>query len=119
MILAHTFPVSQCVRDVAFNQDIRALVALEGVDPDFLLLWAEWASRWFLRRTAESSHGTKKLDMQVLRDARIPVPAKPVQRSLVDVHSTLREGMSAAASHLAQLRDLKTAFLDELFGAPD
>jgi len=116
MILAHTFPVSQCGTDVAFNQDVRALVASDAVDPDFLFLWAEWAGRWFLRRTSESSHGTKKLDVQVLREARLPVPPTPVQRTLVEDHSALREGMNAVSLHLTQLRGLKKALLDELFG---
>ena len=39
MILAHTFPVALTERDVAFNQDIKALVSNTDYDPEFLLYW--------------------------------------------------------------------------------
>lgn len=91
MILAHTFPVVQCEQDTAFNQDLRALVAGDGIEPEYLTLWAEWAAPWFLSCCAASSHGTKRIEGQVFGKALIPLVDRAVQKRLISEQRRLFE----------------------------
>jgi type I restriction enzyme S subunit len=116
MILAHTFPVSRCQQDTAFNQDLRALIARDGLDPDYLLLWAEWAGPWFLSCCSESSHGTKRIEGRVFDQALIPVPDLREQKTFVTEHESILETAGNLAMRLAAQRELFKMALDELVG---
>jgi len=111
MILAHTFPVAQCERDVAFNQDLRALVAGVELLPEYLLLWTEWSARWFLTRTATSSHGTKRIEGGVFDDALVPVPNHTEQAQFVDEHKALTKVESAVVLRTKNLEGLRKTFV--------
>lgn len=111
MILAHTFPVAQCAVPMAFNQDLRALIAKESISPDYMTLWAEWAGRWFLTRTSESSHGTKRLDSEIFEDALVPCPSLEVQQSLIDSQSSFLEAEENLKERQSQVLNCKTALL--------
>lgn len=117
MILAHTFPVAQCAVSMAFNQDLRALIAHDGVLPDYLTLWAEWAGPWFLTRTSESSHGTKRIDSEIFDDALIPVPSHDVQHSFVQEQTRLLEQEAQLVQRENQARNCKAALLRSVLGA--
>ena len=116
MILAHTFPVAQCIGETAFNQDLRALVATESVIPDYLFLWTEWAAKWFLSRTAMSSHGTKRIEGRVFADARIPVPDRSVQSELVERHRRVEAVHSAGVTRTNEQQNIRRAFLNRVVG---
>ena len=111
MILAHTFPVAQCAIPMAFNQDLRALIAKESISPDYMTLWAEWAGRWFLTRISESSHGTKRLDSEIFEDALVPCPSLEVQQGLIDSQSSLLEAEENLKERQSQVLNCKTALL--------
>ena len=113
MILAHTFPVAQCAVPMAFNQDLRALIVKDGMSPDYLTLWAEWAGRWFLTRTSESSHGTKRLDSEIFEDALVPSPSIEVQQELIDSQSSLLETEKNLRHRRSQVLICKAALLRE------
>jgi type I restriction enzyme S subunit len=118
MILAHTFPVTQCEGEMAFNQDLRALVAGPDVDPDYLLLWMTWAAPWFLRRTAASSHGTRRIAGDVFHDALVPVPALSIQKEFVDEHQSIERGTASVKSRIGVYQRLKRMLVRELLETP-
>jgi type I restriction enzyme S subunit len=112
MILAHTFPVTRCLVPMAFNQDLRALVAMKDLLPEYLTLWAEWMTPWFLQRTSESTHGTKRIESEVLREARIPIPTLAEQTELVSTQAKLIQAYSDCDARLSQCSKLRTACFD-------
>lgn len=114
MILAHTFPVTVCAVPMAFNQDLRALVARDGLVPEYLTLWAEWAGPWFLTRTSESSHGTKRLDSEIFDDALVPRPAIEVQEDLVRAQDFFLNQKEQLEQRQSQARDCKSSLLHEI-----
>ena len=76
MSLAKEFRVSITQREMAFNQDLKAFICEPDIDPEFLF-YALLARREHIRELAtEASHGTKKLDTDVLTSVRILVPIR-------------------------------------------
>ena len=116
MILAHTFPVSVATIPMAFNQDLRALVAGSKIRPEYLTLWAEWRGPWFLARTSESSHGTKRLESNVLEKALIPACSLDEQDVLIAESEVMLKRLGEAETRNFGLRDLKKKFLCKIAG---
>jgi type I restriction enzyme S subunit len=74
MSLANEFRISITQREMTFNQDIKALHCVEGIDPHFLF-YALKARKNHIRELAtEASHGTKKLETDTLGAVEILVP---------------------------------------------
>jgi type I restriction enzyme, S subunit len=91
MSLAKEFRVSLVEREMAFNQDLKAFDCKPNVDSEFLF-YALLARRHHIRELAtEASHGTKKLDTEVLAAFSILVPKSEVQRRVVEVISAYDE----------------------------
>lgn len=80
MSLARDWRVSITSREVAFNQDLKALVAKPDIDPLYLFHTLETQRDQVRDRAGEASHGTKKLDTAVLANLPILVPAASMQR---------------------------------------
>ena len=116
MILAHTFPVARCEHDTAFNQDLRALHAKEGLDSDYLLLWTEWAAPWFLSCCAASSHGTKRIEGRVFNQALIPVPSLTEQRDVVAKQNVMLQAAGRLAERVMACEALRKSAMLSLIG---
>jgi len=83
MILAHSFPVAITKREVAINQDMRALVLDEPALAPFLLRVLQAARRRVLAHVERSSHGTCRLDSSVVENLLIPIPPMKEQKRIV------------------------------------
>jgi hypothetical protein len=116
MILAHTFPVSVCQVPMAFNQDLRALVAGPRIRPEYLTAWAEWMGPWFLSRTAESSHGTKRLEAKTIEQAAIPVDDHVVQDRFIAQHNQILREIQMTETRLDGAVALKRKFIAGVVG---
>lgn len=109
MSLAKEFRMGMVSREVAFNQDLKALVARPGVDP-YLLFHSLREQRDQIRdRATEATHGTKKLDTRVLEQLPIMLPEKGLQRSFrehVEPLHLLWDKLSRKIELLRRARDL-------------
>lgn len=74
MSLAKEFRVSYATRDMAFNQDLKALTAKDGIDPYFLFSALRAHAPSIQELATEAAHGTKKLEMERLQSFSIRVP---------------------------------------------
>jgi type I restriction enzyme S subunit len=85
MTLGSRLQVALTVREVAFNQDIKAIRPAPGLLPEFLAysLWANEAE--ILGLVDEASHGTKRLRTDLLGAFEIPIPEIAEQRRIVRV----------------------------------
>jgi type I restriction enzyme S subunit len=87
MSLAKEFRVAITQREMAFNQDLKAFACETDVEPEFLL-YALLARREHIRELAtEASHGTKKLETDVLANFPILLPKPSIQRRAIEVIS--------------------------------
>jgi type I restriction enzyme, S subunit len=87
MSLAKEFRVAITKREVAFNQDLKALACERDIDPEFIF-YVLLAHREHIRDLSTvASHGTKKRETNVLTAFEIKVPKIDVQRRIVDLVS--------------------------------
>jgi type I restriction enzyme, S subunit len=109
MSLAKEWRISLTSREMAFNQDLKAIVANADVDPLYLFHALD-AQRDDVRdRTGEASHGTKKLETAVLSALPILVPPQPLQtlfREHVEPMHALWDNLHRQNEKLRAARDL-------------
>ena len=116
MSLAKEFRVSITKREVAFNQDLKAFACEPDVDSEFLF-YALRARREHIRDLAtEASHGTKRLETDVLSAFQIPVPKnKDVQRRVVGVLSSYDDLIENNRRRMALLEEAARQLYREWF----
>ena len=115
MILAHTLPVAVTTGPVTINQDIKALVCVDRILPDFLRAVLAGHSKVILSLADTSAHGTKKLETEILQRFELPVPSLPEQRSIVEhlarATANLQAMSAATESTIALLKERRSALI--------
>jgi type I restriction enzyme M protein len=93
MSLAKRLPMALTTREMAFNQDLKAIIPAPGVDAEYLRLILRALEPEVLALAAEAAHGTKRLETPLLKAFRIPLPDIDEQQRVVapmlDVERTL------------------------------
>lgn len=75
MILAHTFPVTKALVQMAINQDLKAILPESTLDADYLAWLLRGSSEETIRRLDEAGHGTKALRMEAWTSMLLPLPS--------------------------------------------
>lgn len=114
MILAHTFPVGYTTREVAFNQDVKAIVTKAGLDGRFLAYWLVSHSHEFLKLATTATHGTKRFDMDELRAIPIGVPQPDEQKAIIRVFDEQQVLIDETQAHAHKLQSLKAGLMQDL-----
>jgi type I restriction enzyme S subunit len=107
MSLLSEIRIAHATRDVAFNQDVKALVARPGIEPLFLTYALQARHLALLSEVHLAGHGTGVLATQRLKALSFPLPPLPEQRrivefltfldDLVDVNESLSSSLEALA----------------------
>lgn len=113
MILAHTFPVCVSQVNATINQDMKALVPVDVVDPRFLPWLLRGASALFLSLTEQSAHGTMALRTDRFMSEQLPIPPLAEQIEIVERLEAERARIDALLSQI----DLEVELLQELRSA--
>lgn len=98
MVLAKSFPVAIAEKPMAFNQDMKALIAREGMDPDFLLFAVLGRSGDLTAEIGTSAHGTRRIGSNSLESFLLPVPPIEEQKAIGFMLSSLERRVQAAAA---------------------
>lgn len=119
MILAKNVPVAILKVPATINQDMKALIPMDGLSSEYLC-HALLASNAALQGLVEkSTHDTRKLETDKLLDFRIPVPGLPEQRRIVAHLDNLQAKVDALkrlqAETAAELDALLPSILDKAF----
>ena len=91
MGLFKDLPVVLCDQPVAFNQDIKALVAKKGVDSEYLAFALIAKKTDILRHVDNAGHGTGRLDTDLLKATPLPLPPICEQRKIAAILRTWDE----------------------------
>ncbi len=113
MILAHTFPVCLAGVEMAFNQDVKALMFPTNVSARFAQAWLSWLSPRILAAVSETSHGTKRLETDVLLKQPWPTIEFSEQEEMVEKLHGVEQLVAAAAKRRTQVLDLLWAMVGE------
>lgn len=117
-ILARTVPVAIAGRDVAINQDIKALCPHEGIDSWFLFYFLKSRLEEMLALASRGATVHRIMADQI-RAIEIPVPPLPEQKRIVGILDEAFGGLATAQAHAAQnlqnARDLFESHLNAVF----
>ncbi|MHB8706587.1 MAG: restriction endonuclease subunit S [Coriobacteriia bacterium] len=119
MTLHNDVPIVQPQVDMAFNQDVKALIASEQVDSTYLLYALLAAKPQLLTSVDSSSHGTGRLNTDLLRALQVPLPPLGEQRRIASILGALDDKielnrrMSQTLDEMAQAI-FKSWFVDHL-----
>lgn len=103
-ILSRTLPVAVTAVDAALNQDLKALVPREGVNPHFVAYALKSAEREILKEC--SKHGTTvaSIDLDRLLRVTVPVPPESEQAEVVAGLDSQLSRLAGASSTLERVR---------------
>ncbi|WPJ97771.1 restriction endonuclease subunit S [Coraliomargarita algicola] len=88
MTLFKDVPVCLAGRELAFNQDIKALVLDDGIDPKYVLYYLVGSKHKLMRLVDSAGHGTGRLNTDLLKAFPILLPPLPEQKAIAAVLST-------------------------------
>ncbi len=93
MTLHKKVPVCIAGKEVAFNQDIKALLVSDNVVPEYLLYFLHSQEARLLNLVNNSGHGTGRLDTDSLKNFPILIPSLPEQTFIASLLSTWDEAI--------------------------
>lgn len=82
-------PLGITTKEVAFNQDVKALIAREPVYPEFVLYWLMANERMLLSKVEFTGIGAGKLDTALMQALSVALPSLPEQRAITHILGTL------------------------------
>lgn len=118
-ILAHSFPIAQVAKPLAFNQDIKAVIPVsEDVDPHYLYWFLRSQSRNVVTRGVKKGATVHSVQSGFIENLQVPMRPREDQRRIV--------GLLARAEGIVRLRreaqqkaaELIPAIFIDMFGDP-
>ena len=119
MTLLKDVPICVVRRDMALNQDVKALRPKDGVESMFLAFLLMASKERLLAMVDIAGHGTGKLDTDGLRDFGLAIPQPEEQQRIADCLSSLDTRITAETQQLAALKTHKQGLMQQLFPAPE
>lgn len=114
MILAKAIPTATTAMDATFNQDIKAFRPNGRALPKFVQLCLQHQERQLLRVVNTATHGTKKLDTDILLAVSVPLPDLETQQALADTVSDLNFASVKYGEEHIRLSTIKQALMSDL-----
>lgn len=105
--------VSQARVDVAFNQDVKALVP-EAVEPALLLFAVLDAQESLHQKVEASGHGTGVLSTSVLTNLRIPMPRGTIRRQIAQRLADINDRIGVTRDEVRTLTAIRDTLLPRL-----
>jgi type I restriction enzyme S subunit len=115
MILARDIPLCIATREMAFNQDMKAIVARSGVSPDYLYYALLARKSDLLRAISTSAHGTRRISSSAVEDLVVPIPVDEAdQERIASTLRALDERRLLSQQAAARLAELFEALLNDV-----
>ncbi|MBK8695443.1 MAG: restriction endonuclease subunit S [Deltaproteobacteria bacterium] len=115
MILARELPIGLVMKPVTFNQDLKALEAIETLEPRFLYYWLKARTYDLLGAVDEAGHGTKRLQSDRLLSQPIRYPARSVQCRIADILAAYDDLIENNQKRIGILEEMAHALYREWF----
>lgn len=115
MTLHNDVPICLTQREMAFNQDIKALRAAEGVDGEFLAYWLLAKKPELLAAVDSAGHGTGRLVTDTLKSMTIRLPPLNVQREIAQILGALDDKIELNRRMNATLEAMARALFQSWF----
>lgn len=114
-VLQHTFPVAIATREMAINQDLKALVFGENVLPYYALYYFNTFGNSLLPLITKHSTTVQSINTEQFSRLAFPIPPKDVQQSIIDIMGAVYETKKVKEEKAKELLDsIDTYLLNEL-----
>jgi type I restriction enzyme S subunit len=114
MALAKDIPITLAEAAMAFNQDVKAVIAGGVMDPDFLLYALLSRKHALMPGVGTSAHGTRRLSSSSLAALGIPVPPLPEQKKIASAMNAVERKLTAEEKKQRALETLFDSLLHSL-----
>jgi type I restriction enzyme S subunit len=108
-------PVGVAIRDVAFNQDVKALRAKGVISSAYLYYWLAGHEPMLLSKVEHTGIGAGKLDTAVLKNLRFHVPPPAEQRAIAHILGTLDDKIELNRKQNETLEAMARALFKDWF----
>jgi type I restriction enzyme S subunit len=102
-VLLHTFPVCVNLREVAINQDLKALLPHPSVRSEYLGYFFDVFNNYVLRRATKHSTTVQSINTFEFERLLIPVPPVEVQEKII---AEMNQAYAAKAAKAAEAKNL-------------
>ncbi len=114
-MLWNRIPVGITTRDVAFNQDVKALMPSAKVSAEFLLQWFIASENMLLHRVVGTGIGAGKLDTDEMKRLPFLLPHPAEQKKIAEFLSALDRKIEQVAGQIAKTQTFKRGLLQQMF----
>ncbi|MFA5920785.1 MAG: restriction endonuclease subunit S [Methylococcaceae bacterium] len=114
MTLLKDFPVGYATRPMSFNQDVKALVPLKGIDGLFLSFLLASQKEKIRQLVSTAGHGTGRLDTESIKSFPINLPPLEEQEKIAHILSTWDKAIATTEKLFANSRQQKKALMQQL-----
>lgn len=115
MTLFKDFPVCIGLREMAFNQDIKALVVADSYDPRYVAYQLIALKPTILALVDSAGHGTGRLDTDALKAVPLKFPTLSEQQKISEFFGTIDAKLDALRRKKCRLEDFKYGLIQRLF----
>ena len=115
MTLHNDVPICVAMRDMAFNQDIKALMPKAGVDGAFLTYWLLAQKPALLSSVDSAGHGTGRLNTDTLKAMAVSLPPLAEQKAIAAVLGALDDKIELNRRMNATLEAMARALFQSWF----
>lgn len=115
LVLATRMAVGKAVRfsrDVAINQDLRALFPRPSLDVDFLHQWFSWQESHVARLGSGTT--VAGIRQETIRGLPLALPLLQEQRRIAEILSSVDEAIAATRAVIEQTKKVKQGVLERL-----
>jgi len=110
MTLFKDVPVGLATREMAFNQDIKAIIPTKDVDPKYLLYYLVSRRDALLKYVDSAGHGTGRMNIDLLKEFPIFLPEFNEQKAIADLLATWDEAIEKT-ERLIQAKERRFQYL--------
>jgi len=114
MTLFKGVPVCIAGEDVAFNQDVKALIVEAETNAVYVAFLLRVLKNDLLGLVDTAGHGTGRLDTEALREFPVLLPPRETQDAIVETLLTARREIEVLLSLATAYRNQKTALMSVL-----
>ncbi|WP_409029044.1 restriction endonuclease subunit S [Gracilimonas sediminicola] len=114
-MLYNKVPVGIAGKDVAFNQDLKALIPNDRINNEFLYQWFSAKQHFLLNKVSGTGIGAGKLDTDQLKSLKLFVPSKEEQQKIADFFSSIDHKIQQLRRKKELMEEYKKGVMQKLF----
>ncbi len=117
-ILQRTIPIAFCNREVALNQDIKALRTKGRISSDYFILLVHGCENTLLAEWIKQGATVESIEHQFLANTRIPIPPLTEQTSVVrfinKTTANISEAVNLVEREISLLREYRARLISDV-----